>query len=187
MGRWFNLYVMVVSRNRTVCLFLHSSRTTSESLVSPLLYNCVSLSAGFVLSHRCSENVDISSSIHPSLSVHLMQTTFVVRHIIHVITYDNQSIYISQDHPHSIRCMQQTLHLQIIFTMTITIHSLVIASPLTEQFLDVLDALRLLLVLTHHAQGGREELLAVLHLIWKVKSVKGFSKQHTKCSAEGEF
>jgi hypothetical protein len=64
--------------------------------------------------------------------------------------------------------MQQTLHLQIIFTMTITIHSLVIASPLTEQFLDVLDALRLLLVLTHHAQGGREELLAVLQLLVKI-------------------
>jgi hypothetical protein len=96
-----------------------------------------------------------------------MQTTFVVSHIIHAITYDKQSIYISQDHPHSIRCMQQTLHLQIIFTIAITIRSLIIASLLTEQFLDVLDALRLLLVLTHHAEGRREELFPVLHLIRK--------------------
>jgi hypothetical protein len=63
--------------------------------------------------------------------------------------------------------MQQTIHLQIIFTIAITIRSLVIASLLTEQFLDVLDALRLLLVLTHHAEGRREELFAVLHLIRK--------------------
>ena len=81
-----------------------------------------------------------------------------------LITYHMHSRYYSQDHPHSIGCMQQTLHLRTVLTITITIRSFVIASLLTEEFLDVLDALRLLLILAHHAEGRREELLAVLHL-----------------------
>jgi hypothetical protein len=63
--------------------------------------------------------------------------------------------------------MQQALHLRTVFAITITIRILGIASLLAEQFLDILDALRLLLVLAHHAEGRREELLAVLHLIRK--------------------
>lgn len=39
-----------------------------------------------------------------------------------------------------------------------------IASLLAEEFPDILDALSLLLVLAHHAEGRRQELLAVLHL-----------------------
>jgi hypothetical protein len=103
-----------------------------------------------------------------------MQSNFVVRLIInanarhdHPDAYDMQSIYISQNYPHSIGCMQQTLHLRTVLAITIAVRSLVIASLLTEEFLDVLDALRLLLILAHHAEGRREELLAVLHLNWK--------------------
>ena len=78
-----------------------------------------------------------------------------------------QSIDLSQNRPHSVGCMQQTLHLRTILAITIAVRSLVIASLLTEEFLDVLDALRLLLILAHHSEGRREELLAVLHLNWK--------------------
>lgn len=35
---------------------------------------------------------------------------------------------------------------------------------LTEQLSDILDALRLLFVFTHHAKGRSEEFLAILHL-----------------------
>jgi hypothetical protein len=49
--------------------------------------------------------------------------------------------------------MQQTLHLRTVLAIAVTIRSLVIASRLTEEFLDILDALRLLLVLAHHAEG----------------------------------
>lgn len=84
---------------------------------------------------------------------------------MHPGPYNTQSWYLSQMHSHSVGCMQQTLHLGTVLAITITIRSLVIASLLTEEFLDILDALRLLLVLAHHAEGRREELFAVLHLI----------------------
>ena len=86
---------------------------------------------------------------------------------MHPGPYNTQSWYFSQMHSHSVGCMQQTLHLRTVLAIAITIRSLVIASLLTEEFLDILDALRLLLVLAHHAEGRREELLAVLHLIRK--------------------
>ena len=86
---------------------------------------------------------------------------------MHPGPYNTQSWYLSQMHSHSVGCMQQTLHLRTVLAIAITIRSLVIASLLTEEFLDILDALRLLLVLAHHPEGRREELLAVLHLIRK--------------------
>jgi L-lactate permease len=63
--------------------------------------------------------------------------------------------------------MQQTLHLGTVFAITVTIRSLIITSLLAEEFPDILNALRLLLVLAHHAERRRKELLAVLHLIEK--------------------
>ena len=84
---------------------------------------------------------------------------------MHPGPYNTQSWYLSQMHSHSVGCMQQTLHLRTVLAIAITIRSLVIASLLTEEFLDILDALRLLLILAHHAEGRREELFAVLHLI----------------------
>jgi hypothetical protein len=79
----------------------------------------------------------------------------------------SKSRYLPQTHAHSVGCMQQTLHLRAFRAITTTIRSLIIASPLAEEFSDILDALRLLLILAHHTEGGREEFLAVLHLIGK--------------------
>ena len=67
--------------------------------------------------------------------------------------------------------MQHLLQLIVVLTATsgceIVFAILRERLRLTEQLSDILDALRLLFILTHHAQGRSEELLAVLHLIRK--------------------
>jgi len=73
-----------------------------------------------------------------------------------------------QNNTYSVGLMQHLVHLVTITTcssdITVIIRTLRKRLRLTEQLSDILDALRLLLVLTHHAEGRSEEFLAVLHL-----------------------
>jgi hypothetical protein len=75
-----------------------------------------------------------------------------------------------QNNAYPIRRMQHLLHLITITTTRLfnvsTIFGILLRKRLrlTEQLPDILDALRLLLVFAHHAQGRSEEFLAVLHL-----------------------
>lgn len=73
-----------------------------------------------------------------------------------------------QNDAYSGRRMQHLLHLITIATRSlntpIVLRTLRKRLRLTEQLSDILDALRLLFVFTHHAKGRSEEFLAILHL-----------------------
>jgi len=144
----------------TICLSRHISRISPISVLLSLLCEGELTEAGC----SCSPKVDISSSNSPSSSCYLIQAIHLCR------PYDSPCKWwlilpnLLQAHAYSVGCVQQTLHLGAVLTITILGRSLVIASLLAKEFLDVLDALRLFLVLTHHAEGRREELFAVLHL-----------------------
>ena len=73
-----------------------------------------------------------------------------------------------QNNAYSVWLMQHLLHLITISARSsgipIIIRTLRKRLRLTEQLPNILDALRLLLIFTHHAEGRSEELLAVLHL-----------------------
>jgi len=93
----------------------------------------------------------------------------------HIIERTTQMLGL-QNNAYSVRRMQHLLHLITITTRsannTIIVRTLRKRLRLTEQLSDILDALRLLLVFTHHAQGRSEEFLAVLHLCFGKQSVQ---------------
>lgn len=72
---------------------------------------------------------------------------------------------------HSVRRMHHLLHFITITTFAV-IMILKRCLRLTEQLSDILNALRLLLVFTHHAQGRSQELLAVLNLQIRQQSAR---------------
>lgn len=64
----------------------------------------------------------------------------------------------TQSYAHPIRCAQ---HFPNLITPPIRV---IVTSYLAEEFANILDALRLLLILAHHAEGGGEEFLTLLNL-----------------------
>ena len=74
-----------------------------------------------------------------------------------------------QNNAYSVRHMQHFLHFITITTLHSNISVVVCRIlrkrlRLTEQLSDILDALRLLLIFTHHAEGRSKEFLAILYL-----------------------
>jgi len=102
------------------------------------------------------------------LSLYSVQYIHIYPIIISLIATTN--MLCMQNNAYSTWRMQHLLHLITVMTTRSSDNNPVVFGNLrkrlglTEQLSDILDALRLLLVFAHHAQGRSEEFLAVLHL-----------------------